>query len=210
MTHRKLDLKATMADLIRDRTGAPEQAATRLAGDLLERLGQIDVAEHLAAEVVDAFGIALAAHHLRDDVFQFPGAPHSAARIASEAVTSRFRGDHQPPPVVAIDVDEVEQALSKIEFRDWEFRCVPAHEGQPTPGVQVTATVPDRRDGRGTIRISRSVGIRDGDVVAAAFQAVMRLEEHEAAEHFRYDGATVYNEHNPPTPPRGLPAVSHR
>ena len=152
---------------------------------------------HLVSAVLEAFHQAQSAHNLRDDIYGYPGGAETAALLAVDAITITLGAGRTLPPR-SLAREDAEAALTKVTYRDWDFRVV---DDPPAPmAVEVRAVVGDVRYPAQEFRISRASVIRDGDVVRAAFEAVLLVETHEAMERFTYDGKAIYNAHNPPPP----------
>lgn len=167
--------------------------AERAAAVAVDRLLGDDVTEHLVRRIDGAFSEAFRAWNLRDDIYAFPGAPETGSRVAVDAMRhalgagARFADE--------LDSDEVRRVLATVDYRGWTFEL--EHEPPLPATVVVTATVDNcHKDGQ-TFTLSRSAPIRNGDVRAAVLDAVLRVEEHEAAERLVIGGARPFNPHAP-------------
>ncbi len=103
------------------------------------------------------------------------------------------------PIPLATDPERVRAMLKAIEYKGWRFEGV-FEEGQP-PKVKAFAEVQNLHRPDQTFQLARSAPIWFGDVIGAAFDAVMMVEEHEAMERFRFAGRQIIDPHQPRTRP---------
>lgn len=170
-------------------------AAARAVDVLLQRLVADDVTEHLVTRINAAFHQAASAWNLRDDIFAYPGTPETAARVALDGVRAAL-GAEAPSVSSELSPEQADEIVRTIEYRGWRFR-VDAEPPLPLK-VTVTADVENTHRPGETFTLSRSAPIRGRDVAAAAFDAVMRIEEHEAMERFRVRSDRVLDPHRAP------------
>ena len=86
-----------------------------------------------------------------------------------------------------------------LEEGGWRFKAI-FEEGAP-PKVAALAELENLHRPGDTFQVSRSAVIWFGDVVGAAFDAVLMIEEHDAMERFRLAGQRVLDSHRPRTRP---------
>jgi len=158
-------------------------AAERVADALTEPA----VIEELAWVFTRALSRAADAGTQRDDIFEWPGHAETAGRVAADALREALGRPASPTRPCA---DEAKAILADVTYLDWRFDYVDT----PFPRVTVTARLPDTSEPGKDFTVNR-YAVVEGDVVGAAFRAVMDLHDHEAREHFFYRGRRVFNSH---------------
>lgn len=93
-------------------------------------------------------------------------------------------------------LEEVEQILAHVQYRDWKFRVMAKGDGFL---VQVVFNAPCVDSGRMKEHHGRKWYVSShavsSEVVQCAYVAMQRAVAHEAAEEFTYKGARVFNPH---------------
>jgi hypothetical protein len=188
-----LDVVAAVAEELGGERSRAEQ--------VLRRLGQPDVVNHLLWAVRAVMRSADAAWAERPDLFENPAQPDTAAEIAVTAVVRALM-----PVDAGVDVAPQVLAgrLARVRYKDWVFRLVQV--AGTGPAVEVQATLDNSVHPGAPFTTTRTAAILGGDVVDAAFRAVMLVEAHEAAERLQVDGKAVRDPHAasavPPPPNR--------
>jgi hypothetical protein len=167
---------------------------------VVDRLAREDISEYLTTRVRDALMEADTAWNLRDDLVRYPWGPEVASRIAAGAILGEILRARAVDPMTggeesSDDLDAMRARLSGISYRDWKFTL---EVDPPLPSkVKVWASFEDMHHPGTPFRVSRSSPVWFGDVEGAAFDAVMRVEEHEAMERFAAGGVRILDPHAP-------------
>lgn len=151
-----------------------------------------EVAELLVQAAADVQSLAWSAWSLRDDLYDDPRTPETAARLVLSAVADAAGA---PPPPCAITRAEAAAAAATVAYRGWRFSIVEDPLGLH---VRVEATFEDTRKPGRTFAVSRAAPIHGRDVAAAALVAALQVERHEAMERFLVDGRRSFDPHSPP------------
>lgn len=95
-----------------------------------------------------------------------------------------------------LSLAEVQAVLASVAFRDFAFIVTPVPEGYQ---LQLQAQEPDAHTGAQVLLHGRQWPISrfasKSEIVQTAFKAVVTWQEHEAREHFRFQGAQVFGPH---------------
>ena len=182
LTESRLDLAAILADLL---GGDRSQAE-----DVLSRLFEADVLNHVLVAVRAALRSADAAWSERPDLYDNPAQPDVGADVAIAAVAralSPLTGDRQPPP------QHLAAQVARLRYKEWSFRLVLLPG--VGPAVEVQARLDNTFHAGAPFSTGRRAAIIDGDVVGAAYRAVLLVEAHEAAERLSLDDRVVLDPH---------------
>lgn len=159
---------------------------------VLEALTSVDANQSFTDAIHGHVKSAWAASTLRDDLYESLEDSGVLARVAANAVLGVLGGGEEGVERVPDAV--LGKRVAAMSYKGWEFRYVRLPDD--TRAVRVVATLEDvHRPGR-LFRTSRIEPVRT-TVEAAAFRAVMQVEEHEARERFAVDGVRVLDPHGP-------------
>lgn len=198
---------AELRDALHAELAAQGQAdtldVTRLAEAVGSRLRSPEVAAEFRRLVVSGWDFARTATRERPDVYGSGLDQDVLGAVVSDVMSYLFT----EPRRVASDLTPENAAaiLRGISYKEgWSFEL---RELTPSVlGVTVVARVDDVSRPEQVFVLSRTAPVLDGDVLGAAFNAVMLVEEHEAMERFQVGGRKQFDPHWPPdTDPRIAP-----
>jgi hypothetical protein len=153
---------------------------------VLEALASVDANQSFTDAIHAQVKSAAAASALRDDLYESVEDSGVMARVAANAVLGVLADGGEGAEEGSDAV--VGRRVATMSYKGWEFRYVRLPD--ETRAVRVVATLDDvHRPGR-RFRTSRVEPVRS-TVEAAAFRAVMQVEEHEARERFEIGRAHV-------------------
>jgi len=158
------------------------------ADRVIEALAAPAVIEELGWAFTRALQRSAVVGGQRDDIFEWPGQAETAGRVAADALREAL--GRRRPESAKPSVDEAKATLAEVRYLDWNFGYVDT----PFPRVTVTSRMPDTNQPGKDFTVTR-YAVVEGDVVEAAYRAVMDLQDHEAREHFFYRGKRVFNSH---------------
>ncbi len=96
-------------------------------------------------------------------------------------------------------LEELKAIVSKISYRDWEFRVLTKGDGFL---LQVRFMAPDSITGEPALQSCRKWYISSfatkNEVVGTAYKAIETAVIHEAREEFKYRGRAIFNPHQDP------------
>jgi hypothetical protein len=162
--------------------------AGAVAAEVAGALCAPEVLEELVNGLTRALRRASDAHFQRDDIYEYPGSLETAARVAVEGLTELL--GVPTPPRQELDRSTAEAILADVAYEDWTFSYVEL----PYPRVTAATAFPDTDDPTKEFPVTQ-YAVVEGDILEAAFGAVMAVLEHEAREVFRYRGDPVFHIH---------------
>lgn len=181
-----------MAEVIVGSEGRGDRDPDGVVDELLAVLACDEVGEEFIGMTIRAMLRAHDAHSMRDDIFAWPGHVETAARVAAEAFVHLLGADTKSPEPAS--ADEAATTLAEVAYDDWGFE----YQDLPFPKVSAWATFANTRRSGTQFTVAQSAPVRDGDVVEAAFAAVMAVMNHEARERFTFRGEAIYDVHREP------------
>lgn len=183
------NLEAEVASIL-ERFGLAATAARAAVDEIMAGLASEEVRRSLASVFNAAYVSASSASCARDDLYLPMNSTGVVSEVLAETAMRYFRPSDPP---VQLDARAAAAQVRSISYRDWQFDLVKL--GDPNLlGVRVKATLQDTR-GDGVFHSSTVAPVRGRGVYAAAFSAIMALEEHEARERFFADGKRVLSPH---------------
>lgn len=182
-------LRSIIAEAISDAlSGLSPDHATKAADAVAAALTGPDTREELVGGLTRSLRRASDAHFQRDDIYEYPGTLETAARVVVDGLTEMLGVAR--PARQKVDASEAEAILADVTYQDWTFRYVDL----PYPRVVAAARFPDTDDPTKNFPVTQ-YAVVEGDVLEAAFAAVMAVLEHESREMFRYRGDPVFHVH---------------
>lgn len=185
----KVELRSIIAEAVR--TAAPDvdtNFAAQVSNSVAESLAAPQVLEEIATAFVRALHRASDAYMQRDDIYEYPGNLETAGRVAADALSELL--GRTPAQPATPDPQQAAALLAEVTYPGLAFEYVHA----PYPRVIARGEFPDSSDPDRDFPVSQYAVVK-GDLIEAAFAAVMNLLDHEAREAFRYRGDRVFNAH---------------